>query len=142
MNQLQGVLNRMSSPTSSPSSPKGKNDPESALVATAVSQKVLHHPLQGRQAELAATIVHYTFGAAVGGLYGLAAETAPITGLGLGIPFGASLWLLAEGAAASMQGLDYIAKSRSPASHARDLLTHAAFGLTTDLVRRSLRKTT
>lgn len=140
MNQLQGMLEKvMPMETDEPASrPRSKNDPESKMVVAVVSKRLLKQPLRDQETERLATVVHYLFGATMGGIYGVMAEVAPMTGVGLGIPFGVTLWLGAEGAAASMRGLAQAVDSRSPAAHARDLLTHTAFGLTTDLVRRAV----
>ncbi len=40
--------------------------------------------------------VHYAMGAGSGLIYGIAAEVAPVTTAGLGLPFGAAVWLVAD----------------------------------------------
>ena len=65
-------------------------------TAVAVSEQVLHRPLEQEEKKPAGTAVHYIFGAAMGGLYGMAAEHWDETRTGAGTLFGTALWLAAD----------------------------------------------
>jgi putative membrane protein len=92
-----------------------------------------------RERELAGPAVHYAFGAAVGGAYGLLAELAPATAGGGGLPFGTAVWLAADEAALPALGLSPPPTEYPLSSHAHSLASHWIYGVTTDLVRRLVR---
>ncbi|HYJ46264.1 MAG TPA: hypothetical protein VEV81_06585, partial [Pyrinomonadaceae bacterium] len=65
-------------------------------LAEAISENIFNRDLDKREKEAAGAVVHYAFGAAMGGVYGIAAEVAPEAGAGLGLPFGAVFWMAAD----------------------------------------------
>lgn len=99
------------------------------------------YPLQNPRAkQVAGKFVHLAFGAANGALYGAAAELEPRVTAAAGVPFGASVWMLADEGIVPAMGL-----SRGPREASTGLLTygflsHCVYAITTELVRRSLRQ--
>ena len=144
MNAFQAALSRLSEP-SEPQRPRRKtqgyddSDPTTAKAASVLSENVFRHRLSPHQKEIADPAVHYAVGAALGGLYGMAAEFAPQVTAGAGLPFGTAVAVvLDEGIvpAASLSGPPW----ESPAStHLYSLGSHLVFGLTAELVRRGTR---
>jgi len=79
-------------------------------------------------------------GITTGVLYGAVAELLPEVTVGAGLPFGAFVWLTADEGAVPALGL-----SKSPAeyplsTHAYALSAHFVYGLTTEIVRRAVRR--
>ena len=120
---------------------KKKKEEESANVKTAeaISENVFDHKLKKSEKEPAGEAVHYAMGATSGLIYGVASELAPITTVGLGLPFGAAVWLAADDVIVPALGLAKPATEYPLSTHAYALSSHLVYGLTTDLVRRSVR---
>src|SRR2546426_10528758 len=80
--------------------------PEDATVrvASAVTSLAGHRLTDG-QKPMAASVVHYAFGASVGALYGAVAEIVPRVTTALGLPFGIAVWLGAHVVAVPALGL-------------------------------------
>ncbi len=72
-------------------------------------------------------------------IYGVAAEIAPISTVGAGLPFGAAVWLVADDIVVPALGLSKPITEFSLSTHAYALSSHLVYGLTTDLVRRTVR---
>ncbi len=122
------------------SAPEAEQEPATVKVATLVARQVLRRDLPAAKKDIAGEVVHYAFGAAMGAAYGALAEAFPEARAGFGAAFGAALWLSADEIgipAARLSG----PPSQYPASvHASALASHAVFGVTTELLRRSLRQ--
>jgi hypothetical protein len=90
--------------------------------------------LTDRQLAIAAPIVHFSFGAAVGAVYGAVAATQrrPPTGIGLGT----ILWLTADEIAMPLLGLSRSTIRRPPEMHLQSFAAHIVYGLVTERVRR------
>lgn len=109
-------------------------------IASAVSEKIFHRQLEKDEQEVAGTVVHYAYGTAMGGLYGVAAEFVPAIGVGAGLPFGAAFWLVADEMVVPLLGLAGDPEEYPPSTHAYALCSHLVYGLTAEAVRRTLRK--
>jgi hypothetical protein len=74
---------------------------ESPIVgaAEAVSQGICHHELTETEKKVAGPVVHDAMGALSGAVYGTLSELQPVMAAGAGLPFGATVWLLADEAA-------------------------------------------
>ena len=92
------------------------------------------------EVETAGTAVHYAFGISMGALYGVGAEFVPMITAGRGVPFGISVWLGADEGVVPALGLSKSPKEYPLSVHAYSLASHAVYGLTTELVRRAIRK--
>ncbi len=116
---------------------------EAATVkaAEAISEGVFGHELTQSEKEIAGPAVHYVLGASVGGLYGVVAEVVPEMKIGAGLPFGAVFWLVVDEAAVPLLGLSKGPTEYPLSTHVYALASHLIYGLTTDVVRRVLRRT-
>jgi len=115
--------------------------PATVKTAQAISKSVFDHQLQKSEQRVAGEIVHYAMGATSGAIYGATAELAPVVTKGVGVPFGTTVWAIADETLVPALGL-----SKSPAeypvsTHVYGLVSHFVYGVTTDLVRRGLRST-
>jgi uncharacterized membrane protein YagU involved in acid resistance len=122
-----------------PSPPTPAPDDATVQVARATLRAV-GLDLEESDEPLAGTLVHYAFGASVGGLYGAAAEIAPRVTFSGGVPFGVAVWLGAHVAAVPALGLADPPTRRPLRREMEELGLHLVFGLTLELVRRLLRR--
>ena len=84
-------------------------------------------------------IVHYAFGALMGGVYGGLAEYCPIVRSGFGTAFGSVLFTGADLMAVPAFGLSGSSAGAPLSSLANPFAAHAVYGVTTELVRRVVR---
>ena len=119
---------------------QANQDDATVKAAKAISRGLFGHPLKESEKEAAGAAVHYAFGTATGGLYGAVAEFAPDVTSGLGLPFGAAFWLVADETAVPLLGLSKPPTEYPASTHVYALASHLVFGLTAELVRRVLRK--
>ena len=84
-------------------------------------------------------IVHYTFAALMGGLYGGLAEYIPLVRAGFGTTFGTALFAGGDLLAVPALGLSKPLSDYPPASYANPFTSHLVYGATTELVRRLVR---
>jgi len=138
---------QLASTTYSSSAPQlfSKPNPQPAptvRMANRISKTFLRRELPAEQENVAGQSVHYGFGTLLGGVYGAVAEMRPevVARLG-GVPFGMTVWLLAEELALPALHLRAGAKEVSLKKHAAGLANHFAYGATADGVRRLLRRT-
>lgn len=114
-----------------------------AKTADRILSPVLGRHLHYRERETAKPIVHYAFGSAVGGLYGVSAEYAPFTKSLAGAPFGAAVFLGAHSMALPALHLTKKNKEYPAELHATEFGSHLVYGVTAEgvrwLVRRMLR---
>jgi putative membrane protein len=64
----------------------------------------------------------------------------PETSKALGLPFGTALWLAGDEIAVPALGLSGNPLEYPVSSHLQALAAHCIYGVTTDLVRRAMRK--
>ena len=138
MSQFQVLLSALSEEEKKPKKKK-ENEPANVKTAEAISENVFEHKLKKSEKEPAGEAVHYAMGATSGLIYGIASEIAPLTTVGLGIPFGAAVWLVADDVVVPALGLAKPATEYPLSTHAYALSSHLVYGLTTDLVRRAVR---
>jgi hypothetical protein len=108
-----------------------------ANTALAVVGKELADP---RAKQVAGEFVHLAFGALNGALYGFAAELDRRVTTAAGVPFGASLWLVADEGVVPAMGLSRGPRNVSPGLLAYGFLSHCVYGFTTEAVRKALRR--
>jgi putative membrane protein len=116
---------------------------DNAAIRTAVlvSERLFGVELaERRQKEMAGAAAHYAFGVATGGLYGAIAELRPATTVGAGLPFGAAVWVVADEIIVPALGLSKPPTEYPPLTHAYSLASHLVYGLTTEIVRREVRR--
>jgi uncharacterized membrane protein YagU involved in acid resistance len=122
---------------------RGKDDPGDTApmrLANAVSVALSDRELTKSEKETSGTALHYAFGISTAAIYGITAEFAPVITAGMGVPYGVSVWLGADEGVVPALGL-----SKSPAEyplsiHVYAIASHAVYGLTTEIVRRAIRR--
>ena len=114
---------------------------EAATVkaAVAVSEQVFGYELAPEEKETAGEVVHYAYGTALGGLYGLATENAGWASAGLGALFGVALWGISDEIAVPLLRLAKGPQHYPAGVHMQALASHVVYGVTTEVVRRALR---
>ncbi len=105
-----------------------------------LAERWVGHPLSKGQGEFAVQAIHWPFGALVGGIYGGVAEVAPIVTVGYGVVFGLALQLFTHESAVPAMGLDVPASQQPLREHLSEFVSHAFYGLATELVRRVVRR--
>ena len=91
------------------------------------------------QQEKVGPVVHYGFGALMGGLYGALAELWPGARAGFGTTFGSALFAGADLVAVPVLRLGPSLDEQGAAAQASPLAAHVVYGATTELVRRIVR---
>jgi putative membrane protein len=122
---------------------RGSDDPnDNAAVRTgnAVAEFVFNHKLTKPEKETAGAIAHYAMGVTSGAIYGAAAEWVPLTTVAEGLPFGAAVWVIADEAVVPALGLSKRADEYPLSTHVYSFASHLVFGLTTEIVRRKVRR--
>ncbi len=112
----------------------------SSNVVSIISRRVLHVHLRGRQKHRAATGFHYAFAGLLGAGYGLLAEVVPQATVAAGVPFGAAEWLLGNKLTAPRVGVLKSRENYSSEERLQSFVAHVVYGITTELVRRRLRR--
>jgi hypothetical protein len=115
------------------------DEPGSMQAAQALAAPLVRRPLDEQEKERAGVLVHHLFGAAVGAMYGAAAETRIATTAGAGVPFGTAVWLAADEIGLPLAGFAAPPSHYPLERHAAALGSHIVFGLTVECVRRLLR---
>jgi putative membrane protein len=114
---------------------------EGQIAAPAVLvNRMSSEPLTEQEEEVSVKVIHWGFGALVGGLYGVLAEYQPkVTGR-LGLDFGMTLYGVTHVSALPLMGLTETPENQPVREHASELATHAVYGVTTEVIRRAVRK--
>lgn len=135
---LMGPLHEAAAKLSKPKPPRGEDATEK--VANAVVKKFTGRKLSRSAKPKGGQIVHFAFGAGMGALYGLLAESfSPVT-TGAGALFGMAVYAGAHGLAVPALDLAPSPLETSPAQESTEFVSHLAYGLVTDAVRRLLIK--
>ena len=126
-------------------SPKHKESHEESEDATQkaankIARELIGRSLSQQEKKIAGPILHYAFGATMGGAYGAAVEYEPKVRYGAGVPLGTLLFLAADEAAVPALGLSQAPTKYPWKSHAYAFAAHAVYGTTTELVRSYVRK--
>ena len=122
-----------------------KQDPESRQDATMKTADALAEAVTGgrhltwAQQQEGGPIVHYAFGAIMGGLYGGLAEFADVTTAGLGTGFGSALFAGADLVGVPAMHLGPPVSETPLHTLATPYAAHLVYGVTTELVRRAVR---
>ena len=116
-------------------------EPSTVKVAEAISQSA-GAAIPSEEKPIAGQIVHYAFGAVLGGAYGLLAEYWPEVAMGAGTLFGASSALLFDEVGVPAAGLSGPPQEAPLITHAYAIASHLVYGLCTDGVRRAALATT
>jgi putative membrane protein len=106
------------------------------MAAQALARATLNRTLTCDELAVAAPIVHFSFGAAVGALYGFYAERAARRRSGMQL--GSGLWLTADEIAMPLMGLSQSTLRRPLEMHVQSFVAHLVYGGVTERVRRIL----
>ena len=124
---------------SAPAAEQQSEDP-TVKVANGITRRLVNRPVPEDKKPLAANIVHYAFGAGVGGLYGGVAEVVPRVTVALGLPFGIAVWLGAHVIMVPALGLAAPLTRQPPPKEALEFFLHLVYGAVTETVRRLVRR--
>jgi len=128
MNEYQSLVTRL---TEGNEAPEAESDePATVKVGQKISEKLFGHELTEREKKAADPIVHYATGAISGMFYGIVAEKAPRSNIGIGLPFGTGRWAILDEVIVSALGL-----SKSSLEYP---LSNRAYALSSHLVPRIL----
>lgn len=122
---------------------RGSDDEEDDAperLANAVAVGAFDRELTKSEKESAGTALHYAYGTSMGALYGAAAEIVPGLTAGAGLPFGATVWVTADEGVVPLLGLSKKPTEYPLSIHAYALASHLVYGLTTEVVRRAVRR--
>ncbi|HKE25687.1 MAG TPA: DUF1440 domain-containing protein [Bryobacteraceae bacterium] len=119
---------------------ESEDEAANVKAAVAVSEHIFQHELEPEEKKPAGTIVHYAYGSALGAFYGWAAERSDLARTASGTLFGAVLWFGSDEIGVPMFGLSKAPTEYPVSTHASALAAHVVYGVTTELVRRSLRR--
>lgn len=118
--------------------PNSQDEDATEKTARAISEYVLDHEPTKPERQKAASAVHYGIGTMMGAVYGVSAETLPISRACRGVLYGGAVWLFADEIAVPAFGLSS-SPAKTPLSiHASALASHFVYGFVTDSVRRML----
>jgi len=117
-----------------------QNEDATVKVAIRITRWLLRRPLPEDKKPLAGTIIHYAFGASVGGLYGGLATVVPRVTVALGLPFGVAVWLGAHVIMVPALGLAAPPIRQPSLKEALEFVLHLVYGAVTELARRLIRR--
>ena len=109
------------------------------LAAQALAQPLLGRRLARDELAIAAMLVHYGFGAAVGAFYGAWAERARRDRFRSGLALGTGLWITADEIAMPALGLSGPTTKRPLEMHLQSFFAHIVYGLVAERVRSGAR---
>jgi putative membrane protein len=112
---------------------EGRNANE--LAAQTIATTVGTRPLTNDELAVAAPLAHYSFGAALGALYGCCIRDDQQDVFRRGAAFGAAVWLLADEVAMPLLRLSRPTTERSLEKHLQSFATHIVFGTVAELIR-------
>jgi hypothetical protein len=132
-----------------PDSPAGKQDARdwqersegqnsNELAAQFLATRFVGRRLDRRELAVAAALTHYTFGGAMGALYGAYVERRRRAGTG--IAFGLMVWVLADEVAMPLLGLSDSTLRRPLEKRLQSIAAHIVFGMTTEAARSALER--
>ncbi|HET7698852.1 MAG TPA: DUF1440 domain-containing protein [Vicinamibacterales bacterium] len=115
---------------------KPQSEPATYKAADVLAVATTGRTLPPDDKPAAGAAIHYAFGGAVGAIYGAAAaRTRDITAWG-GVPFGATVWLIADEMGMPATGLAKAPSAYPLQDHATGLASHLIYGAATEVVRR------
>ena len=113
---------------------EGQNSNE--IAAQRLASRIVGRSLDQGELAVAAALMHYTFGAAMGALYGgyLEQHRRHTTGIG----FGLAVWLFADEIAMPIVGLSDSTLRRPLEKRLQSIAAHIVFGMATEVARGAL----
>ena len=108
-----------------------------AVLADRVARRLGRGPLETSTKLRIQNVIHYTFGAVSGAVYGALAEVFPAATAGVGMAAGAGLYLASHGTALPLLRIQEPPWRLPRAAFAWEFTSHLLFGLALELGRRS-----
>jgi len=117
---------------------EGRNANE--LAAQAIAITIGGRPLTCEELTIAAPLAHYSFGAALGAVYGGFIRNDSHYVFTRGATFGTAVWLLADEVAMPLLRLSRPTTERSLEKHLQSFVSHIVFGTVAELARAAIRR--
>lgn len=117
-----------------------KSEPTTVKAANMITENLFDHKLKKSEKEFAGEAMHYLMGGVSGAIYGAAAEYSDLAKSGAGFPFGSAVWAVADDVVVPALGLSKSPLKYPLSTHAYALSSHWVYGLTSELVRKAVRK--
>ena len=105
-----------------------------------LAEQVAGHDLPETQQKVALHTIHWVFGALAGGVYGALVELEPSLAAWRGAAFGITLNRITHEALLPKMGLAAPTGEQPTQERLSEWITHAAYGVGTDTVRRFVRR--
>ena len=110
------------------------------MLADKASDKAVGHALAKTDKLIAMESIHWTFGIAVGAIYGAIAEYYPVATSREGASFGMTLMALTHESALPALGLSPAPAAQTPREKTSEMVTHVVYGVVTETVRSRVRQ--
>lgn len=105
-----------------------------------LAERAAGHGLPESQRKAAMQGIHWIFGALAGGIYGALVEVEPSLGAWRGAAFGIALNRITHESLLPKMGLSAPTGEQPTQERISEWVTHAAYGVGTDAVRRAVRR--
>ncbi len=105
-----------------------------------LAERVVGHPMDGTGEKVAGESIHWAFGALAGAVYGAIVEYEPSVGVWKGAAFGITLNKLTHESLLPKMGLAAPTEKQPARERISEWVSHAAYGVVTDAVRRVARR--
>lgn len=121
--------------------PPQAEDQPALIPALAGAEQAPSSPAEpARQKTLQYKALHWGFAAAAGGVYGMAAEMEPSLAAWRGAAFGITLNRLTHESLLPRMGITPSKEEQSTQARVSSWISHAAYGIATDSIRRIVRR--
>ncbi len=117
----------------------GESEP-TAVLADKAANTATGHALAKTDKLIAMESIHWTFGIAVGAVYGAIAEYYPSATSRDGASFGMTLMALTHESALPVLGLSPAPAAQTQREKTSEMVTHVVYGVVTETVRHQIRK--
>jgi putative membrane protein len=111
-----------------------------AVLADRMARRLGYGPLDRATKLRIQNVIHYSFGALSGGVYGALAEAFPSTTVGTGTAAGAGLYLASHGSTLPLLGIQAPPWRLPRAAFVWEFTSHLLFGAALELSRRGLHR--
>jgi putative membrane protein len=108
-------------------------------MTEAASEAIANRPLDSELEVPVSYAVHFAFGAAMGGVYGVTSEFIPFARTGYGLMHGLGVWLGMDALALPVMRLSPPVTDRNAIELSYELLAHSLYGMATEAVRKKVR---
>jgi putative membrane protein len=105
-----------------------------------LAEQMAGHPLAHGEKKIATESIHWAFGALAGAVYGVMVEYEPSLGAWRGAAFGITLNKITHETLLPKMGLSSPAERQPAWERISEWISHAAYGVVTDAVRRATRR--